>query len=64
MDVITKFFDSALSKQPLGIYGDSSQKRDFINLADVVEGLYAALTVKGVERGFLQHWHRQTDFRR
>lgn len=47
--VITKFMGCCRSGQSLVIYGDGSQTRDFVNVADVVEGIYAALTVKGVE---------------
>jgi UDP-glucose 4-epimerase len=47
--VITKFFDGARSNQSLVIYGDGSQTRDFVNVADVVDGIYAALTIAGVE---------------
>lgn len=47
--VITKFMGCCRSHQPLVIYGDGSQTRDFVNVADVVEGIYAALTIKGVE---------------
>jgi UDP-glucose 4-epimerase len=45
--VITKFMGSCRSRQPLVIYGDGSQTRDFVNVADVVEGIFAALTVEG-----------------
>jgi UDP-glucose 4-epimerase len=47
--VITKFFDRCRSRQPLLIFGDGSQTRDFIYVADVVEGIYAALTARAVE---------------
>lgn len=47
--VITKFFNCAKSRQPLMIYGDGSQTRDFVNVADIVEGIYSALTVSGVK---------------
>ncbi|NLF87774.1 SDR family NAD(P)-dependent oxidoreductase [Candidatus Bathyarchaeota archaeon] len=49
--VITKFFDCAKSRQSLVVYGDGSQTRDFVNVADIVEGIYSALTVSGVEGG-------------
>jgi UDP-glucose 4-epimerase len=47
--VITKFMGGCRTGQPLVIYGDGSQTRDFVNVADVVEGIYSALTVEGVE---------------
>jgi UDP-glucose 4-epimerase len=43
--VITKFFNCAKSRQPLVVYGDGSQTRDFVNVVDVVEGIYAAIIV-------------------
>jgi UDP-glucose 4-epimerase len=43
--VITKFFNCARSRQPLVVYGDGLQTRDFVNVVDVVEGIYAAITV-------------------
>jgi UDP-glucose 4-epimerase len=47
--VITKFMDRCRSRQPLLIFGDGSQTRDFVNVADIVEGIYSALTISGVE---------------
>ena len=47
--VITKFFDRCRSRQPLLIFGDGSQTRDFVNVADIVEGFYSALTISGVQ---------------
>jgi UDP-glucose 4-epimerase len=40
--VISKFFDRALLGQPLLVYGDGEQTRDFIYVGDVAEALYAA----------------------
>jgi UDP-glucose 4-epimerase len=47
--VITKFMDRSRSGQPLLIFGDGSQTRDFINVADIVAGIYSALTNQGVK---------------
>ena len=47
--VITKFFECAKSRQPLVVFGDGSQTRDFVNVVDIVEGFYSALTMSGVE---------------
>lgn len=47
--VITKFMGCCRSGQPLVVYGDGSQTRDFVNVADIVDGIYGALSVKGVE---------------
>jgi UDP-glucose 4-epimerase len=42
-DVITKFITSILRNQPIVIYGDGEQKRDFIHVRDVVN---AAANIK------------------
>jgi len=47
--VITKFFDAVKSGRPLVVYGDGSQTRDFVNVADIVGGFYSSLTFSGVE---------------
>jgi nucleoside-diphosphate-sugar epimerase len=44
--VITKFVNSGLKDEPLMIYGDGSQTRDFINVADIVDAVEKALTFK------------------
>ena len=44
--VITKFADSGLRGEPLAVYGDGSQTRDFVNVADVVEALELSLELK------------------
>jgi UDP-glucose 4-epimerase len=44
--VITKFVDSGLRGGPLTVYGDGSQTRDFVNVADVVEALERSLVFK------------------
>jgi UDP-glucose 4-epimerase len=40
--VITRFIEDAQQKQPLVIYGDGSQTRDFVNVHDVVSAVIAA----------------------
>ncbi len=47
--VITKFMDRIKKKEPLLIYGDGLQTRDFVNVADVVDAILAAMVVEGVE---------------
>ena len=47
--VITKFMDRIKKKEPLLIYGDGLQTRDFVNVADVVDAILAAMIVEGVE---------------
>ena len=49
--VISIFADRALASQPLTVYGDGEQTRDFIYVADVVEILIKALTVHTVVSG-------------
>jgi UDP-glucose 4-epimerase len=46
--VITKFMGCCRGRQPLVVFGDGSQTRDFVYVTDVVDGIYAALTVPGV----------------
>jgi UDP-glucose 4-epimerase len=41
--------DRSRSGQPLLIFGDGSQTLDFINVADIVAGIYSALTNQGVK---------------
>jgi UDP-glucose 4-epimerase len=41
--VITRFINRAKQKQSLTIYGDGSQTRDFVNVNDIVQALYACL---------------------
>ena len=40
--VITRFIEDAQQKQPLVIYGDGSQTRDFVNVHDAVSAVIAA----------------------
>ncbi|MCW3998714.1 MAG: SDR family NAD(P)-dependent oxidoreductase [Candidatus Bathyarchaeota archaeon] len=42
--VITRFVDRITRKEPLVIYGDGSQTRDFVNVKDVAEAVYLAMT--------------------
>jgi UDP-glucose 4-epimerase len=44
--VITRFINRAKQKQPLTIYGDGSQTRDFVNVKDIVQALYACMKNK------------------
>jgi UDP-glucose 4-epimerase len=41
--VITRFINSAKQKHFLTIYGDGSQTRDFVNVNDIVQALFACL---------------------
>jgi UDP-glucose 4-epimerase len=41
--VITRFINCAKEGKPLTIYGDGSQTRDFVNVNDIVQALYACL---------------------
>lgn len=41
--VITRFMDSCIQKKPLTIYGDGSQTRDFVNVADVAAAVVASI---------------------
>ena len=41
--VISIFLDRAAQRQPLTIFGDGTQSRDFVYVGDVVEAIYAAL---------------------
>ncbi len=49
--VISIFVDQSLSSQPLTIYGDGQQTRDFIYVADLVGILVTALTTKSLASG-------------
>ena len=46
--VVAKFIKRALSHQPLEIYGDGSQTRDFIYLQDLLEAIIASITKKDI----------------
>jgi UDP-glucose 4-epimerase len=41
--VITRFIDRVRQKEPLSIYGDGSQTRDFVSVHDVVEAVFASM---------------------
>jgi nucleoside-diphosphate-sugar epimerase len=45
--VIPNFVCQALDDRPLTVYGDGSQTRSFCNVADLVRGLYFAMTKEG-----------------
>jgi UDP-glucose 4-epimerase len=47
--VITKFFDRAKRKEPLIVYGDGLQTRDFVSVYDIVDALVACMTNAGAE---------------
>jgi len=47
--VITKFFDRAKRKEPLIVYGDGLQTRDFVSVYDIVDALVACMTIAGAE---------------
>ncbi len=46
--VVAKFIRRAIAGQPLEVYGDGKQTRDFIYIDDIVAGLASALTADGV----------------
>lgn len=51
--VVSKFFDSLMSNQPLQIYGDGAQTRDFTFVSDVVDAtLMAAQSPKAIGEVF------------
>jgi UDP-glucose 4-epimerase len=41
--VITIFINKVKQKEPLTIYGDGSQTRDFVNVRDIVDGILASM---------------------
>ena len=47
--VITRFIERVKQKQPLVIYGDGSQTRDFVNVNDVVEAVLASIESDNAE---------------
>jgi UDP-glucose 4-epimerase len=47
--VITRFADRVRQKEPLVVYGDGSQTRDFVNVIDIVEALLAAIKKDNVK---------------
>ena len=46
--VVAKFISNALQGEPLTIYGDGAQTRDFIFLGDLLEAIVAAATKPGI----------------
>lgn len=46
--VVAKFLDTALRGEPLNIYGDGSQTRDFIFVADLLDAIKKASEVPGI----------------
>ncbi len=47
--VITRFINKIKNKEPLVIHGDGLQTRDFVNVIDVAEAVFASATHEGVE---------------
>ena len=47
--VITRFIDRARKKEPLIVYGDGLQTRDFVNVHDIVEAILASVNSSGAE---------------
>ena len=47
--VITKFIDRVRRKEPLVVYGDGSQTRDFVNVYDIVDAVLAAMKSSDAE---------------
>lgn len=46
--VVAKFIKHALQGEPLEIYGDGNQTRDFIYIDDLVEAVWRASTMEGI----------------
>lgn len=46
--VVAKFIRRALEGQPLQIYGDGSQTRDFIYIDDLIDAVWRAATMPGI----------------
>lgn len=51
--VVAKFFKRALAGEPLEIYGDGSQTRDFIFIDDLIQAIYLSI-IKNVEGEIFQ----------
>jgi UDP-glucose 4-epimerase len=47
--VITRFISRVKKKEPLIIYGDGSQTRDFVNVNDIVDAILAAMKSEKAE---------------
>lgn len=48
MSIVAKFIKRALDEEVIEIYGDGSQTRDFIYIADLVDAIFKASTVDGI----------------
>ncbi len=46
--VIAKFIKQAMNGEPLEIYGDGKQTRDFIYIDDLIEAIRLSATVEGI----------------
>ena len=46
--VVAKFIKKSLNNEPLEVYGDGNQTRDFIFVDDLVEAIYLAATKSGI----------------
>ena len=44
--VISTYIKNILNKEPLKIYGDGNQKRDFVNVEDIVKGIILSIQKK------------------
>ena len=51
--VITKFLNKISKNQPLEIFGDGLQTRDFVSIQDVVESIYCAISKIEGKRGII-----------
>jgi UDP-glucose 4-epimerase len=47
--VITRFIERIKNKEPLVIYGDGLQTRDFVNVKDVADAVFTSATGEGIE---------------
>jgi UDP-glucose 4-epimerase len=52
--VITRFIDRAKRNEPLIIYGDGLQTRDFVNVADIVDAVFASMNSLGAAGEIVQ----------
>ena len=51
--VITKFLNKISKNQPLEIFGDGLQTRDFVSIQDVIESIYYAISKIEGKRGII-----------
>lgn len=47
--VITRFVDNVVRKEPLVVYGDGLQTRDFVNVSDVADAIILAIDCQSVD---------------